>query len=135
MLAKLLQRELKLAREAERIKQELASRYDYGLEKLYKDVDDINYGYVDSSNLKRFLIRCGILPSEACLISIIRRFDLDADAKLNKKEFIEGVKPSSDDFSKRAIKEQKTLTQSSASGGSRVFSPRGSSNMQSALKS
>jgi Ca2+-binding EF-hand superfamily protein len=79
----------------------LASRYDYSIEKLFKDVDDINYGYVDSSNLKRFLIKCGIFPNEALLISILRRFDLDADAKLNKKEFTEGLRPAADDFSKR----------------------------------
>lgn len=104
------------------MKQELASRYDYSLERLYKDVDDINYGYVDSSNLKRFLIKCGIFPNEGNLISILRRFDLDADAKLNKKEFIEGIKPCSDDFSKRTIKEQKSLATS------RVLSPNKSLN-------
>ena len=93
LLAKLIQKELKLAREGERIKQELASRYDYNLERLYKDVDDINYGYVDASNLKRFLIKCGLFPNEGMLISILRRFDLDADAKLSKKEFVEGVRP------------------------------------------
>ena len=73
------------------MKQELASRYDYSLERLFKDVDDINYGYVDSSNLKRFLIKCGIFHNEATLISILRRFDLDADAKLNLQEFSDGI--------------------------------------------
>lgn len=68
------------------------------------------------------------------MISIIRRFDLDADAKLNKKEFIEGVKPSADDFSKRAIKEQKSFAQSGISTNSRVLSPRGG-NQHSAMKS
>lgn len=84
---------MKLARESERLKEELASRYDYNLERLFKDVDDINYNYVDAANLKRFLIKSGIFPNDALLISILRRFDLDADAKLNKKEFIEGVSP------------------------------------------
>lgn len=93
---------------------------------MFKDVDDINYGYVDSSNLKRFLIKCGIFPNEATLISILRRFDLDADAKLNKKEFIEGVKPSADDFSKRSIKESKA-----ASSSSRILSPNKSINQSS----
>jgi len=48
LLAKLIQKELKHARESERMKQELASRYDYSLDRLYKDVDDINYGYIDA---------------------------------------------------------------------------------------
>ena len=55
------------------------------------------------------------------LISILRRFDLDADAKLNKKEFIEGVRPNADDFSKRQLKEKQATNASS-----RVFSPKSS---------
>jgi hypothetical protein len=39
------------------------------------------------------LIRAGIVANEQLLIAILRRFDLDADAKLNKKEFSEGVAP------------------------------------------
>ena len=93
---------MNLAREAERLKQELASRYDYNCERLFREVDDWNYKYVDGPNLKRFLIKMGIFPSEDLLIAILRRFDLDADAKLNNKEFTEGVHPQLD-FSKRAI--------------------------------
>ena len=93
LLAKLIQKELKLAKEAERLKQELASRYDYSIERLYKEVDDINYGYIDASNLKRFLIKSSIISNERLLIAILRRFDLDADAKLSKKEFKEGIEP------------------------------------------
>jgi hypothetical protein len=47
LLAKLVQKELKLARDSERIKQELAARYDFNLDRIFKDVDDINYNYVD----------------------------------------------------------------------------------------
>lgn len=42
----------------------------------------------------------GVFPSEGLLIAILRRFDLDADAKLSQKEFTEGVKPQLD-YSKR----------------------------------
>lgn len=120
---------MKLAGEGERLKQELVSRYDYNLERLFKDVDDINYNYVDSSNLKRFLIKCGIFPNDALLISILRRFDLDADAKLSKKEFIEGVRPAADDFSKRTIKEKQSLTTS------RVFSPNKNASTNKSFRS
>ena len=65
----------------------------FKVESLYKEVDDINYTYIDASNLKRFLIKTGIFPNDSLLISILRRFDLDADAKLSLKEFIEGVMP------------------------------------------
>jgi len=71
----------------------LASRYDYSIERLYKEVDDINYGYIDASNLKRFLIKSSIISNERLLIAILRRFDLDADAKLSKREFKEGIEP------------------------------------------
>ena len=105
LLAKLLQSELKLARESERMKQELAARYDYNLVHLFKCVDDINYNYVDAKNLKRFLIKMGIFPNDNLLIAILRRFDLDADAKLNQTEFNEGIQPQLD-FSKRHVNEK-----------------------------
>lgn len=73
------------------MKEELASRYDYNIKDIFKDVDDWNYNYIDAKNLKRFLIKTGVFPSEGLLIAILRRFDLDADAKLNLKEFTEGI--------------------------------------------
>lgn len=104
-LAKLIQKELKLARKQEVIKQEISSRYDYDLERLFKEVDDWNYKYIDHKNLKRFLSKMGVPASEQLLIAIIRRFDLDADAKLSYSEFVGGVKPQLD-YSKRQVKER-----------------------------
>ena len=75
------------------MKQQLASRYDYSLDVLFKSIDDWNYKYIDQINLKRFLIKCGVLPTDNLLLAIIRRMDLDADAKLNLKEFIDSVRP------------------------------------------
>lgn len=63
------------------------------MEILFKSVDDWNYKYIDQINLKRFLIKCGVLPNDGLLLAIIRRMDLDADAKLNLREFIDGVRP------------------------------------------
>ena len=119
LLAKLVQKELKLARESERLKQELAARYDFNLDALFKDIDDININYVDAPNLKRFLIKSGVFANEQLLIAILRRFDLDADAKLNKKEFTEGITPILQDFSKRQLKDNKTTQLST----SRILSP------------
>jgi len=39
------------------------------------------------------LIKCGVLPTDNLLLAIIRRMDLDADAKLNLKEFIDSIRP------------------------------------------
>jgi Ca2+-binding EF-hand superfamily protein len=43
--------------------------------------------------LKRFLVKCGVIPNDNLLLAIIRRMDLDADAKLNFKEFVDGIRP------------------------------------------
>eukprot|EP00347_Sterkiella_histriomuscorum_P020122 403339023 len=101
LLATLIFKELKLAREQERLKLALSTRYDYELRGLFKEVDDINYNYIDASNLRRFLIKCGQLPSDSCLISILRRFDLDADARLTLQEFSDGIKPQTLEASKK----------------------------------
>jgi len=63
--------------------------------------------------LKRFLIKTGVFPNEALLVSIIRRIDLDADAKLNFKEFAEFVIPI-ENYSKRSIKEKNNISLSPA---------------------
>jgi hypothetical protein len=71
---------------------------------LFKTVDDWNYKYIDQINLKRFLIKCSVIPNENLLISIIRRIDLDADAKLNFKEFIDAIRPIENFTIKKSIK-------------------------------
>jgi Ca2+-binding EF-hand superfamily protein len=40
-----------------------------------------------------FLKKHGFLASTADVVAIIRRMDLDADARLSMQEFIEGIKP------------------------------------------
>ena len=87
-------------------KQDLAASYDYNLEALYHCIDDCNFNFIDTSNLKRFLVKCAIYPNDALLISIIRRIDLDADARLNLKEFEDGVRPI-ENFTKGSIVEMK----------------------------
>ena len=53
------------------LKQDLATSYDYNLESCYKNLDDCNFGFIDTSNLKRFLVKCCIYASDALLIAII----------------------------------------------------------------
>lgn len=104
LLARLIYKELKLAREEEMLKQQLASRYDFSLDLLFKTVDDWNYKYIDQTNLKRFLIKCSVLPNDHLLVAVIRRIDLDADAKLNFKEFIDAIRPIENFTIKRVYK-------------------------------
>jgi hypothetical protein len=114
------------------LKQDLASAYDYNLEALYHCVDDCNFNFIDTSNLKRFLVKCSIYPNDALLISIIRRMDLDADARLSIKEFEDGVRPI-ENFTKGSVQEMKkayknnssTLTTSlKKSGSQQKFRPQ-----------
>mmetsp|Transcript_43156 Transcript_43156/g.41506 ORF Transcript_43156/g.41506 Transcript_43156/m.41506 type:complete len:127 (+) Transcript_43156:449-829(+) len=117
-----------MARESEKIKQDLCSRYDFNAATIFKEVDDWNYKYIDGQNLKRFLIKTNIFPNDALLISIIRRVDLDADGKLNFKEFTEFILPV-EDYSKRAKKEKINV-----SGGSKN-KPKTASTVRSVSKS
>jgi Ca2+-binding EF-hand superfamily protein len=66
-------------------------QFDY--EKAYLAVDDWNYGFIDRKNLKGFFKKHGYKANMQEVISIIRRLDLDADARLSKSEFIQGLKP------------------------------------------
>ena len=85
-------REVKLHLKIENLKRNLEGAYDYNVKAVFKCVDDWNYNYIDSKNLKRFLRNVGHVASKAELISIIRRFDTDGDAKINFEEFKEGTK-------------------------------------------
>jgi hypothetical protein len=96
-----------LARRQEQVKQELSSRYDFDIDRLFREIDDWNYKYIDPKNLKRYLNKMGVAASDPNVIAIIRRFDLDADAKLTVKEFSQGILPQVD-YSKRYVKD-KTL--------------------------
>lgn len=69
------------------------------------------------------------------LLAIIRRFDLDADAKLKLDEFCSGIK-SQDGFSKRALKESNTLSSlhGKTKNSSRVENSGLKSSMHSTIK-
>jgi Ca2+-binding EF-hand superfamily protein len=55
-------------------------------------IDDWSYGYLDARNLKRFLRNMQVLMQKSELVALIRRIDLDGDAKVSYEEFFEGVK-------------------------------------------
>ena len=66
-------------------------RFDYN--RAFNSVDDWNYVFIDKKNLKSFFRQHGYLASSDEVMAIIRRMDMDADARLSKQEFIEGIKP------------------------------------------
>lgn len=59
---------------------------------MYQAIDDWGYGFVDSRNLKSFFRNNKYKATDEDCIAIIRRLDLDADSKLTKEEFLEGLK-------------------------------------------
>ena len=63
------------------------------MEMLFRAIDDWNYKFIDQINLKRFLVKVCLLPNDALILAIIRRIDLDADAKLNVREFTDAIRP------------------------------------------
>lgn len=77
---------------AENIKRSLESSYDFSIKAAFKAIDDWNYGYIDKQNLKRFLRSMGHLATKQEIVGILRRFDLDGDAKINLQEFGESIK-------------------------------------------
>ena len=82
LLSIIVKKELALAGQTEMLKQDLAAAPDYNLDFCYKQIDDCNFGFIDMASLRRFLVKCCIYASDALLMAIVRRMDLDADCKL-----------------------------------------------------
>ena len=74
------------------MKRNLENAYDFNILKAFRAIDDWSYSYIDQSNLKRFLRNTGHVSTKQELIAILRRFDMDGDAKINFKEFEMGMK-------------------------------------------
>jgi len=82
-LSQLLFREVNLHLKAENMKRSLESSYDFSIRAAFKAIDDWNYSFIDKQNLKRFLRSMGHIATKAEIVAILRRFDLDGDAKIN----------------------------------------------------
>ena len=65
------------------MKRLIENAYDFTFKKAFQAIDDWNYKYIDMNNLKRFFIKTSHIPSKQELVSILRRFDLDGDAKIS----------------------------------------------------
>lgn len=66
-------------------------QFDYDM--AFHSIDDWNYGFIDRKNMKAFLKKHGYLAKTDEVMAIIRRMDLDADARLSKAEFIAAITP------------------------------------------
>ena len=61
----------------------MTSSYDFKIDTLYMEIDDCNLKFIDTVALRRFIMKCGTVPSAKQVLAIIRRLDLDADARLS----------------------------------------------------
>ena len=68
-------------------------------------VDDWGYGYIDIRNPYRFFKNNRSKATEEDCQAIIRWLDLDADSKLSKEEFLQGIK-AQEPFSKMIVREK-----------------------------
>ena len=78
----------------EELKQGMQCNKQFHYLKAFQEIDDWAYGYIDVKNLKSFLRKHGYKAENADVLCIIRRMDLDGDARLTKEEFIDGLMPS-----------------------------------------
>ena len=87
-LAKLIELEVHYNRIVESSKQVLESNKQFDYVQAFNAIDDWNYGYIDYKNLKNFFRKHNTVASELDCMAIIRRMDLDGDARVSREEFI-----------------------------------------------
>lgn len=109
-ISQLVFKEVRLHIKADLMKRALENAYDYSVQKAFRAIDDWTYNYIDSSNLKRFLRSMGHLSNKQELIAILRRFDMDGDAKINMSEFALGMKSSLTIFAKKSTGSKRPRT-------------------------
>ena len=89
------------------MKRNIENAYDFSFKKAFSAIDDWNYGYCDQQNLKRFLRNMGHVATKQELIAVLRRYDIDGDAKINFKEFELGLRSSLTTFGPKTNQKKK----------------------------
>ena len=97
-LAILLAKEIDFELRLEQLKQDLEKFRQFSIRRAFKAIDYQNYKVIDEISIRRFLKRVGHQPVKAELTAIMRRFDLDGDAKLSFVEFAEALSPMQPDI-------------------------------------
>lgn len=92
-VATMLAMEIDFQLRVEQLKQDIERLPGFSLRHIFKAIDSLNYKFIDEQALRRFLKMVGHQPLKCELIAIMRRFDLDGDAKLNFDEFAEALTP------------------------------------------
>jgi len=72
-------REITYHNKVEGLKKEMALRYDFTSRYAFESIDSARLGFLDHRNVANFLKLNGHYSTEAELVAIIRRLDVDAD--------------------------------------------------------
>jgi Ca2+-binding EF-hand superfamily protein len=89
-LRKLFEKECEFHRTILKTKTEIAE-FKMDPLSIFKMIDTGNKGYLDGPAIDSFLRSLEYSPSKTDLNSIIRRFDVTADARISFNEFVEGI--------------------------------------------
>jgi len=92
-LACLFEKEIAFNRVMEEQKQTIECSKQFDYDRAFAEIDDWSYGFIDRKNLKSFLRKHGCLANNKDVMTIIRRMDLDGDARLSKEEFVQSLIP------------------------------------------
>ena len=95
---------------ADEIKRNIENCYEFSAKKAFSWIDDWNYSYIDQHNLQRFLKSNGYKASKQEIVCILRRFDMDGDAKIGIDEFKIGLKSQLCVFNRREKRRPKTCS-------------------------
>ena len=102
-LSALIQKEWEFHTEVELIKKEISNSSNYNAKELFSAIDVKKNNFLDDQTIENFLKNQGFKASKQDINSIIRRFDVTADAKISYNEFLEGVTPSNAQAPKERI--------------------------------
>jgi len=101
-LAILLAKEIDFELRLEQLKQDLEKFKLFSIRRAFKAIDYQNNKIIDEASIRRFFKRVGHQPVKPELTAIMRRFDLDGDAKLSFTEFAEALSPIQPDIIQNA---------------------------------
>lgn len=86
-MALLLKYEIEYHIDMERVKHELKRRADWSDMRAFQTIDNRGEGFLNYNNIMNFCRMNSWRASEAEIIAIVRRLDVDADQRVNFNEW------------------------------------------------
>lgn len=106
---------IKLDKEIEMAKQDLALRPDFNLFDTFRMFDKLEKGSITSAELQETLNELQIYPTKEELYLFVRRFDKDSDGKIRFSDFVEAMSPKQAEYksllnSRNPVNEDQSFT-------------------------